>query len=197
MLSSVLSSVLGEKAMLGLYLANASDRAGERKGFFDGAVQGGRDAIVAQERGAQRAADDEAARMRARGTPDPVVSGYLFKEYYNAAARRELGSGLLDEAQFLGDYLGSVPARDEKALRQHRPDCPVPYSPCIKLTCVCSGQSSAAEFRRFWAESAGWFNWDIANLLSVSFRPLPEPTPATSALDTSRGVPVSIFRIVL
>ncbi len=108
--SAVLSSVLGEKAMLGLYLANASDRAGERKGFFDGAVQGGRDAVVAQERGAQRAADDEAARMRARGTPDPVVSAYLFKEYYNAAARRELGSGLLDQARFLGDYL-SDPAR--------------------------------------------------------------------------------------
>jgi hypothetical protein len=91
----VLSAVLSDQQILDMYLANASDRAGESKGALDEALQSGRQKLLAQETAARLAADNQAQQMLASGSPKALVDAYLFKEYYNAAATRETGTGLL------------------------------------------------------------------------------------------------------
>nr|WP_245201745.1 hemagglutinin repeat-containing protein [Sphingomonas trueperi] len=108
--NTVLSAVLSEETMLSLYLSNASDRAGERKGGFDEALQSGRDKLAANEKATQQAADQEAERMRAKGESDLAIKTYLFVQYFNAATKREAGTGLLDQLQVVGDYV-TDPAR--------------------------------------------------------------------------------------
>ena len=106
----LLSAVLSDDTIQDLYLANVSDRVGERRGGFDEALERGRANVARQANERRKAADDRAASMLATGVPRELVDAFLFKEYHNAAASEKLGQNILGQVQFLGDYF-TDPAR--------------------------------------------------------------------------------------
>ncbi|KTR83722.1 hypothetical protein NS277_07020 [Novosphingobium barchaimii] len=106
----ILSTFLSEDQIADLYLANVSDRVGERKGSFDKALTRGMTNAAQTATSARQAADVQAADMRRNGVPEALVQTYLFKEYYNAAATERTAVGLLGQVQLIGDYL-TDPAR--------------------------------------------------------------------------------------